>query len=133
MGGWGSGRRSNSKKITSDYQQFDIREWQRRGLLVPFSQAFTAGDWKVDVLIVRYLDPIHEWVIFSRLDGGGCVTAKFEWTRCNYGGRRAWLRCPTKECGRRVAILYAGDTVACRRCHDLAQAKTDFRSHSSAY
>jgi hypothetical protein len=60
MGGWGSGRRSNSKKITSDYQQFDIREWQRRGLLVPFSQAFTAGDWKVDVPIVRYLDPIHE-------------------------------------------------------------------------
>ena len=53
MGGWGSGRRSNSKKITSDYQQFDIREWQRRGLLVPFGgrgfvapQRNAAAEWR---------------------------------------------------------------------------------------
>ncbi|HET7224471.1 MAG TPA: hypothetical protein VFK69_02060 [Candidatus Eisenbacteria bacterium] len=35
------------------------------------------------------------------------------WTRCNYGGRRAWLVCP--HCGRRCVDLY-GDVCWCRRC-----------------
>ena len=26
-----------------------------------------------------------------------------EYTACNYGGRRAWFRCPAIGCGRRVA------------------------------
>jgi hypothetical protein len=41
-----------------------------------------------------------------------------EWTRCNYGGARAWLICP--GCGRRVAILYGDVAFACRFCRQLA-------------
>jgi hypothetical protein len=35
-----------------------------------------------------------------------------EWTRCHYGGERAWFRCPVIGCGRRVAILYGGAIFA---------------------
>jgi hypothetical protein len=45
---------------------------------------------------------------------------RIEWTRCNYGGARAWFRCPSRECDRRVAILYLGSIFACRHCYQLA-------------
>lgn len=38
---------------------------------------------------------------------------------CNYGGQRAWFVCP-RGCGRRAAILYYGNTPACRHCYHLA-------------
>jgi hypothetical protein len=38
---------------------------------------------------------------------------------CNYGGQRAWFVCPG-GCGRRAAILYYGNTPACRHCYHLA-------------
>ena len=41
-------------------------------------------------------------------------------TPCNYGGSRAWFRCPAVDCGRRVAILYGGTIFACRHCYRLA-------------
>lgn len=45
-------------------------------------------------------------------------TVPVVWTRCNYGGRRAWWLCP--GCARRVAILYlAGHVFACRHCYRL--------------
>lgn len=40
-----------------------------------------------------------------------------EWTPCNYGGARAWLRCP--GCRRRVRKLFAGERFQCRRCVGL--------------
>ena len=45
-----------------------------------------------------------------------------DWTGCHYGGERAWFRCPSSRCGRRVAILYMGDNgmFACRHCYRLA-------------
>jgi hypothetical protein len=54
---------------------------------------------------------------------------RIEWTPCNYGGARAWFRCPAQGCGRRVAKLYLGSAIfACRHCHQLAyecQRETD--------
>ena len=47
-------------------------------------------------------------------------SVRLDWTGCNYGGQRAWFRCPVAGCGRRVAILYGGSIFACRRCHVLA-------------
>jgi hypothetical protein len=121
MGGLGSGRRSYSRDTTSDYQQLDVREWQRLGFLVQFAPIFTRGGWTVNVVLPRYLDPAQEWVVLSRTEKERPVNVKIEWTACNYGGRRAWLRCPNEGCNRRVAILYADHaTVACRRCRDLA-------------
>jgi hypothetical protein len=45
-------------------------------------------------------------------------------TRCHLGGLRAWFICPTPVCGRRVAVLYVGGTLACRHCLRLAYAST---------
>lgn len=43
------------------------------------------------------------------------------WTECNFGGDRAWFRCP--GCRRRVAILYVRSRgLKCRRCLDLTYA-----------
>ena len=46
------------------------------------------------------------------------------WTECTLGGRRAWLLCPARGCGRRVALLYIGGSgiFACRHCYKLAYA-----------
>lgn len=41
-------------------------------------------------------------------------------TACNYGGERKWFACPC--CGKRCAILYLGQRVACRTCYRLTYA-----------
>lgn len=123
MGGSGSGRRYYSKQTTSSYHQFDVRSWQREGHLVQFG-SFMCGYWKVDVaLAMRRFD--HEWVILTRIDPlSEPCPIRLVWTPCNYGGRRPWLLCPTKGCGRRVAILYGilygNGSIACRHCRELA-------------
>lgn len=60
-------------------------------------------------------------------------SVRVEWTRCNYGGARAWFRCPARGCGRRVAILYLGGEVfACRHCHQLAYECQREQAHHRA-
>lgn len=49
MGGYGSGRRWNSKATTSHYHRLDVRRWQRDGLLVAH-RSFVCQWWNVDVL-----------------------------------------------------------------------------------
>jgi len=68
----------------------------------------------------------------SRGNGGEWQAMEYpvtlEWTPCNLGGRRAWLLCPARGCGRRVAVLFGGSIFACRHCHKLAyqcQRETD--------
>jgi len=55
-----------------------------------------------------------------------------EWTPCNYGGTRVWFRCPTRACGRRVAILYGSGIFACRQCHQLAYESQRERPYNRA-
>jgi hypothetical protein len=120
MGGSGSGRRWNSKETTSNYYQLDIRRWQRKGLLTKF-QRFDCLCWKVDVVPAPNLHAKPNRVILSRLDSSEWKRPVWlDWTPCNYGGSRAWFLCPAPNCGRRVAILYYGRDVACRRCRQLA-------------
>ncbi len=47
---------------------------------------------------------------------------RLDWTACTLGGQRAWLLCPAIGCGRRVALLYIGDSglFSCRHCLQLA-------------
>jgi hypothetical protein len=117
MGGSGSGRRG-WRATTCDYFQLDVRLWQRSGLLVRFGR-FSCGSWNVSVSFSERSQP--KWVFLSRLDHS---PEKFQvwlkWTPCNYGGARPWFLCPMDGCRRRVAILYAGATIACRHCRDLA-------------
>jgi hypothetical protein len=41
---------------------------------------------------------------------------RLDLTGCNFGGSRAWFRCPNTLCGKRVAILYGGNVFLCRHC-----------------
>lgn len=50
-----------------------------------------------------------------------CVQIGIEWTRCNFGGMRAWFACP--RCARRTSKLYHHrSSFACRVCHGLVYA-----------
>ena len=51
---------------------------------------------------------------------GGWGSGRRDWTPCNYGGARCWFLCPAAGCGRRVAILYGREILACRHCYKLA-------------
>ena len=42
------------------------------------------------------------------------------WTRCGFGGRRVWWRCPAVGCRRRVAVLHGGRVFAWRQCNRRA-------------
>lgn len=46
-------------------------------------------------------------------------TVEVTTTPCQFGGVRHWFRCPSRECGRRVRIIYLSPgaaTWACGRC-----------------
>jgi hypothetical protein len=129
MGGSGSGRHWDAVKATTDeYLHFDIRNCQRDGLLKPgnsFNWQWTCDGTlaasmgvrvELERLIVSYGYRRHDREPWRPVE----APVPLEWTRCNYGGSRVWLRCPLRGCGRRVAILYLGDLPACRRCHNLA-------------
>jgi hypothetical protein len=127
MGGYGSGQRSGARDTTSAYRQVDVRFLQSKGAL----RAGTESEiwWNKDtprsasvrlraesnriILDYRQRRPGHEWK-----DEKYAVSV--EWTPCNFGGFRAWFRCPAVRCGRRVRILYGGTIFACRHCHGLA-------------
>ena len=117
---WATG---DSKETTSNYRELDVRNWQRRELLLRFAPTFFCGSWKVDVFRPRGA-PDKEWVTLSRIHRPSDLChVRLKWTPCHYGGSRAWLLCPIANCGRRVAILYADDadgTIACRHCRKLA-------------
>src|SRR5215471_9014006 len=98
MGGYGSGRHG-WKSSTASYRQIDVRMLQRKGHLQPGAQCticwsrngertasigVRAEQGRV-VLSYRY----QSW-------GSGEWTHKeypvsLEWTRCNFGGERAWF------------------------------------------
>jgi hypothetical protein len=129
MGGQGSGRRWHigSKSTTGDYRALDVRQLQRKGLLSTghaFSWQWTRNGEKVASIQVR--TEVDRIILSYRQRNGGEAwqdkeyPIRLEWTDCNYGGQRAWFRCPASGCGRRVAVLYGGTIFACRHCHQLA-------------
>ena len=135
MGGFGSGRGQGGKDTTSDMRPLDIRKLQRDGLLTP-GRAFS-WKWSVrgrEVASIQMRTEAGRVILDyrSRSKGGEWQPMEYpvylEWTPCKLGGRRPWFLCPTKGCGRRVAILFGGSIFACRHCHKLAyecQRETD--------
>jgi hypothetical protein len=123
------GRYSGSgRATTSGYLFLDVRSLKRNGYLRPGTSSsqtwscrgelsgsinLTAGDDHVTLSYRTRDRGSEEWQQKE-------YPVSFQWTRCNYGGKRAWFRCPASKCGRRVAILYGGSIFACRRCHNLA-------------
>lgn len=115
----------SGRDCTSDMLQLDVRHLHRAGLLNPGRYVL---QWKrgSDVLASIDLTTLADCVRFTyrhNSDGGAQwqdthALARLQRTPCHLGGYRAWWLCP--RCGRRVAILYAGETPACRHCYRLA-------------
>jgi len=127
MGGFGSGRRLQSKNTTNDHRQLDVRRLQRGGFLKPgrtFGWQWTCGNGTMATINVH--TEINKITLSYKQRSNGddwkdeSYPVRLDWTSCNYGNWRAWLLCPGKGCGRRVAILYGGAIFACRYCHKLA-------------
>ena len=139
MGGYGSGRSHGDevKGTTSRYPALNVRRLQKDGLLKP-GQTFPYTLTRFGRAVASIgLEVTESQIILSYdyLKTGEVprserynVPVSVEWASCNYGGRRAWLRCPASGCGRRVAILYGKGLFACRHCHQLvyySQRSTD--------
>lgn len=129
MGGRGSGRhwRYATRSTTGEYNSLDVRKLQRDGVLKPgysCNWAWYRSGKEISSIGVR---STSSSVILSYRSKAGDVDwqdmeypVPIEWTSCNFGGQRAWFRCPAVGCGRRVAILYSGKVFACRHCYNLA-------------
>lgn len=131
MGGMGSGRGQSSKDTTSDYRALDVRRLQRDCLLTPgrsFGWNWTRHGEIVASIQVR--TEIGRIILSYRHRSGGSEWQPVSYpvqlarTNCSLGGRRTWLLCPARNCGRRVAVLYIGSSgiFACRHCCKLAYA-----------
>jgi hypothetical protein len=99
MGGPGSGNcyRWNTKAEAESFQRLDVRDKSLKKCLKPG-------------LSLRFR--------YSHQNQEISLELCFDWTPCNYGGQRAWFKCP--RCWRRVAVLYfIGRSFICRHCAGL--------------
>ena len=127
MGGYSSGRRGG-RSTTDDMRSLDVRRLKREGLLMPggsFGWNWTRNNETVATINIRvntdsvYLSYQQSWRGETWRYCGNTVL--IDWTDCNFGGHRAWWRCPAAGCGRRVAVLYSGrGAYTCRHCLGLA-------------
>jgi hypothetical protein len=127
MGGFGSGRRLQSKNTTNDFRRLDVRKLQRDGLLK--SGRTCSWKWEHDdettetVKLQTEIDLLtltHQYKLGNDDWKEKRFSIFLDWTSCNYGGKRVWFICSHSGCWRRVAILYGGATFACRHCYKLA-------------
>lgn len=128
MGGSGSGNRNQcGKRTTAQCLSLDIRELQRKKLLMQgntilWSTTTNNREWSFIRIAVEADRVILKYQV--QLAGGGWERMEYpvylEWTQPNLGGKRPWFRCPAPGCGRRVAILYVSKIFACRHCQNLA-------------
>lgn len=110
-----------TKTCTDSMRSVDVRELKREGFLLP-GKVYSTG-WfrhgaptatlkakaRDDALWVEYRSLMRsgDWHTFSQL-------IALERTPCHLGGERVWWLCPS--CANRVAILYGGHELACRKC-----------------
>ena len=107
------------KNTVESFLNIDIRTWQRQGLLTSgncFNVKWSRNGKAVGKMVVLFQS---ESLILSYRRQGKYVRESviLATTACHFGGCRYWFRC---DCGKRVAILYAGATrFACRTCLHL--------------
>ena len=125
MGGYGSGRRPG-KTLTTEMLDLDVRFLHRRGYLRSASpspmiwQRRNGFEPSSIHIRVRGQQLFLNWYVKENDGKWNPVNMfiKLDWTPCHFGGYRPWFLCP--RCGRRAAILYAGQYFYCRVCRDLA-------------
>jgi hypothetical protein len=125
MGGMGSGRPCLNT-LASDVRRLDLRSLQSAGALTPYARArweWSSGEKIVATASTECTDQLL--MLTYRTGAGTCWTSRtlslpLTWSACNFGGRRAWFRCPAPNCGRRVVILYGDDKFVCRKCRRIS-------------
>lgn len=126
MGGFGSGRKWG-KRTVDDRRSLDVRRLVRDGYLksgMAFTwQWFRRGELVSSINLSVQSDRV--WLTYQHQERGGewqdmHYSVALDRTPCHLGGERVWWRCPARNCGRRVAVLYAGEVFACRHCQKLA-------------
>lgn len=128
MGGIGSGRQwpYSSRQTTEDLLSIDIRQWHKKGMLIPGQSAgwqWTQGNRRIGSIVVHAETTLvvleYRHTSQRRRSEPLSYTVQIEWADCRYGGQRPWFRCPAVNCNKRVALLYGGRIFACRHCHGL--------------
>lgn len=117
----------HKKRNTDQYKKIDVRYMQRESLLdvgeagsLRWTSQQTGEvtgriDYEVqhDSVCFKYnvrSNPSEAWRPYS-------YHVPVTHTPCNYGGSRAWFKCP--HCFKRVAVLYIDEKIACRTCYNL--------------
>ena len=128
MGGYGSGSwaRFNSKETTESCKRIDTRYLKKHNLLynsagqLSWNRNGEPSGW------IRYQTLSDRMKLYFKAREYGEEwesieqTVLYDWTDCNYGGKRAWFLCPAHGCEQRVSVLYgAGKIFACRHCYQL--------------
>lgn len=105
----------NMKNVVEGYLCVDVRRFFREVFLTPgniFTWRRMCGNEILDEVAV--LVQAESLILYYKNRPQLIALTTSE---CHLGGRRYWFRC---GCGKRVAILYAGDSCfACRHCLNL--------------
>ena len=128
MGGWGSGRRTNSKAVTDDYCRIDVLWMQRQGNLRPnMGGTLTWSQRGEQIASIGYQSSGHSLQLKYKSRSRGedwqpvDMTVHLSWSDCRFGGVRPYFTCPAIGCGKRVQHLYGGSPYyVCRHCLNLA-------------
>ena len=130
----GSGRYEHKRTkgtVTND-RALDIRHWQREGVIKPGLRFEVQWEQQGALTLGIAVRVEEQQVVLayrhSRSDGS-LMRVEYPitlgWTPCPFGSQRPWFRCPTEDCGKRVAILHLDHRNAqftCRHCQGLAYA-----------
>lgn len=128
MGGLGSGRVSAQHREKVEQARFIPSSWvrERMGVLgigapiiigwkqgsQPFGEAgMVLFDQRLHIVYRKRSDGEAQWQDVHEV-------VELSYTEPHFGGKRLWFLCP--HCGRRVAVLYCSDVVACRKCQHLS-------------
>ncbi len=130
MGGYGSGRRhQGGKQTTSAFRSIDVRWLYRKRLLEPGTVGNVRWSMYGNAVTSLQVRAEDDQVIFTLKSPGmgddrisKTHRVHLDWSKCHLGGERPWFRCAVPGCNRRVALIYCGDTFACRHCQALAYA-----------
>lgn len=130
MGGLGSGNwyRWDTRTTTEQVHSVDIRYLKKRGFLkagVAGTLSWSCGGEQTGWIRFKTSSDSLQLIYKLKQSGEDWISKDeriaFDWTHCNYGGKRQWLLCP--HCGKRVAIVYGlGSGFLCRHCYALSYA-----------
>lgn len=136
MGGFGSGRRLESKAVTSSCLSIDVADLKKAGAL-EFGCQFTLQFGPQYGEMYGETEDAQVWFIYAILRGDDyhdfvdCVPLSF--SAGAFGGERPWFMCPYEHCDKRVKKLYITTRLGCRHCLSLShQSKNENRSDRMA-